>query len=116
MVCCYIVLELGAPIILRMDWLTQINPKINWSEKMIKWNSNDMNVLLEACSSSGMRKHVGQLNLIGAKQLNNLVCTTKGRNICAWVIQWSMRNKLNAAELEKVKCPNGTHLCTDTSI
>ena len=31
MVWCYIVHKLSAPIILRMDWLTQFNPKINWS-------------------------------------------------------------------------------------
>ena len=36
MVWCHIVLELSAPVIFRIDWLTQLNSKINWSEKMIK--------------------------------------------------------------------------------
>ena len=36
MVWCYIVPELSALVILGMNWLTQINPKINWSEK--QWN------------------------------------------------------------------------------
>ena len=33
---CYIVPEISALVILRMDWLTQITPHINWSEKIIK--------------------------------------------------------------------------------
>ena len=33
MVWCYIVPELSATVIFGMDWLTQINPKNNWSEK-----------------------------------------------------------------------------------
>ena len=33
MVWCYIVPELSPLVILRIDWLTQINPKVNWSEK-----------------------------------------------------------------------------------
>ena len=37
MVWCHVVLELSAPVIFRMDWLTQINPKINWSVKTIEW-------------------------------------------------------------------------------
>ena len=36
MVWCHIVPELSAPIILGMDWLIQINPKTNCSEKTIK--------------------------------------------------------------------------------
>ena len=36
MVWCCVVLEMSVPIILRMDWLTQINPKINCSEKNYK--------------------------------------------------------------------------------
>ena len=37
---CNVVLELSVPVILGMDWLTQINPKIYWSEKTIE-TSND---------------------------------------------------------------------------
>ena len=55
MVWCYVVPELSALVILGMDWLTQLNPKINWSEKMIEWTSNNTNVFLEACSLSKMR-------------------------------------------------------------
>ena len=33
---CHIVPKLSAPVIFGMDWLTQLNPKINWSEKMIE--------------------------------------------------------------------------------
>ena len=46
MVRCHIIPELTAPIILRIDWLMQINPKINCSEKIIEWTSNNMNVFL----------------------------------------------------------------------
>ena len=33
MVWCHIVPKLSAPLILGINWLTQFNPKINWSEK-----------------------------------------------------------------------------------
>ena len=33
---CHIVPELIAPVILRIDWLTKINPKINWSKNTIE--------------------------------------------------------------------------------
>ena len=36
MVWCHVVPELSALVILGMDWLTQINPKINWSKKTIE--------------------------------------------------------------------------------
>ena len=45
------------------------------------------------------------MNLIGAQQFNNLVCTTKGKNICAWIVQCSMHSKLNPAELKEIKKP-----------
>ena len=35
MVWCYVVPELSAPVIFGMDWLTQLNPKINWAEKQL---------------------------------------------------------------------------------
>ena len=41
---CYIVPELSAPVILGMDWLTQINPRISWSKKTTEWTENDINV------------------------------------------------------------------------
>ena len=56
---CYIVPELNAPVIIGMDWLAHINPKINWSEKTIKWTSNDMIVFLEACDLGRTRDSVG---------------------------------------------------------
>ena len=52
MVWCHIVPELSAPVNLGMDWLTQLNPKINWAEKIIEWTSNNMNVFLKACCLS----------------------------------------------------------------
>ena len=55
---------------------------------------------------------VGSLNLIGAQQLNNLVCITKGKNVHAWIIQCSTHSKLNAAKLKK-KRPNSMYLCSD---
>ena len=36
MVWCCVVPELSALVIFGMDWLTQISPKINWSEKTTK--------------------------------------------------------------------------------
>ena len=36
MVWCHTAPEVSAPIILRMDRLAQLNPKINWFEKMIE--------------------------------------------------------------------------------
>ena len=116
MVWCHIVPKLSAPIILGMDWLIQINPKTNCSEKTIKQTSNDMNVFLEACGLGRMHNSVGQLNLIGEQQINNMVCTTKGKNQHAWVIQCSMHNKLNAAELENLRCPNNMYLCSDIGV
>ena len=41
---CHIVHELSALVILVIDWLNQLNPKINLSKKMIKWTSNNMNI------------------------------------------------------------------------
>ena len=59
MVLCHIVPEFSAPVILGMDWLTQINLKTNWLEKMIEWTSNNMNVFLEGCGLSIMCNRVG---------------------------------------------------------
>ena len=56
---CHVMPKLSASVIFRMEWLTQINLKINWSEKMIKWTSNDTNVLLKAKGLSRMCGHVG---------------------------------------------------------
>ena len=103
MVWCYIVPELSTPVILEMDQLTQLNPKINWFEKIIEWTSNNINVFLEACGSSRMCDHIGQLNLIGGQQLNNLVHMTKGKNICSQIVQCSMHTKLDAAKVKKNK-------------
>ena len=36
MVKCHIVPEVSTLVNLGMDWLTQLNPKINWFEKNIK--------------------------------------------------------------------------------
>ena len=71
--------ELSALVIIRMDWLTQINPKINWSGKTIEWTSNYINLFLEACDLGRMHDSIGYLNLIGMQQTNNMVCTTKGK-------------------------------------
>ena len=59
MVCCHIVPRLSAQVIFRMDWIIQINPKINWSEKTIEWTTNNTNVFLEACSLRRTRDHIG---------------------------------------------------------
>ena len=45
MVWCHAVPKLSALVILGMDWLTQLNPKINWSEKLIEWTLNNTNGL-----------------------------------------------------------------------
>ena len=105
MVWCHAVPELSALVIIGMDWLTQINPKINWSKKTIEWTSNDTNVFLEACGLGRMHDSVGQLNLIGVQQINNMVCTTKGKNLHPWIVQCSVHSKLNAAEFKKNKMP-----------
>ena len=51
--------QLSALIILGMDWLTQIKPKINWSKKPIKWTSNDTNVFLKACGLGRRHDSIG---------------------------------------------------------
>ena len=54
--------------------------------------------------ASRMCASVGLLNLIGAQQLNNLVCILpKDKNLCTWIVQCSAHSKLNAAEVEKLK-------------
>ena len=75
-----------------------------------------MNVFLEGITSSIRCKHVVQLNLVDAQQLNDLVCTNKGKNVCAWIVQCSTHSKLNAAELEKSKCTNSMYLCSDIGV
>ena len=109
---CYALPKLSALVILGIDWLTQINPKINWSQKTIEWTSSDKNVFLEAFGLGRMLNSVGQLNLIGMQQINNMVRTTKGINLCTWVLQCSAHSKLNAAELEKLSYPNGMYFCS----
>ena len=106
MVWCHVVSELSALVILRMDWLTQVNPNINWSQITIEWTSNDINVFLEACDLGRTRDNAGYLNLIGMQQVNDMVLTTKGKNLCAWVVQSTTHSILNAAELKEIKCPN----------
>ena len=59
MVWCCVVPDLSAPVILGMSWLTQINPKINWSEKTTEWTSKDINVFLEAFDSGRTRGKIG---------------------------------------------------------
>ena len=113
MVQCHIVPKLSAPVILGMNWLTQLNPKINCSERMIKQTSNNMNVFFEACSLSIMHDHIGQLSLIGLQQLHDLVCITIGKNMCTWIVQCKAHKELNAAEVEKLKSSNGMHLYSD---
>ena len=83
---CCVVPELSAPVILGMDWLTQLNPKINWAEKIIEWTSNNMNVFLKACCLSKAWASVGLLNLISVHQVNNLVLMAKGKNVRAWIV------------------------------
>ena len=67
MVWCHVVPELSAPVILRIDRLTQLKPKINWAEKIIEWTSNNMNVFLEACGLHRMYSSVDSLNAIGVQ-------------------------------------------------
>ena len=69
-----------------------------------------MNVFLEACGLGRMCNSIGLINLIGAQKVNNMVHTTKGKNLCAWVIQYNVHRKLNAAELEKLRCLNSIYL------
>ena len=57
-----------------------------------------MNVFLEACGLIKTRDHIGQLNLIGAQQLKNLVWTTKGKNMHAWIVQCNTHSKLDEAK------------------
>ena len=52
------------------------------------------------------------LNIIGAQQINNIVCATKGKNLCTWVVQCSMHSKLNTTELEKLKSPKMVYFCS----
>ena len=59
MVWSHVVPELSALVILGMDWLTQIKPKINWSKKPIEWTSNDTSVALKACGLGRMHDSVG---------------------------------------------------------
>ena len=92
MVWCCIVPKLSAPVILGMDWLTQLNPKINCSKKMIEWTSNNTNVFLEACGLCKTCSSIGSLNLIGTQQFNNLVHMIKGGNVLAWIIQCSVHS------------------------
>ena len=76
-----------------------------------------MNVFLEACGLHRTYASVGSLNLIGAQQLNNLVCTmVKGKNVYAWIVQCSTHSKLNVANLEKIKSSNGMYLCSDIGV
>ena len=79
---CYVVPELSAPVILRIYWLTQLNPKNNWVEKMIEWTLTNINVFLEACFLYRMCASIGSLNLIVAQQVNNLVHIAKKKK-CA---------------------------------
>ena len=60
-----------------------------------------MNVFLEACGLKRICDHVGQFNVIGAQQLNDLMCMSKCKNVCAWIVQYSAQLKLNAIEVEE---------------
>ena len=60
-------------------------------------------MFLEACSLHRICANVGLLNLIGVQQLKNLVRITKHKNVCAWIVQCSAYNKLNAIEGRKIK-------------
>ena len=75
-----------------------------------------MNVFLEAYGLGRTRDSVSQLNLIGMQQINDVVYTTKGKNLRAWVVQCSMHSKLNAAELEELQLPNCMYLYSDIGI
>ena len=75
-----------------------------------------MNVFLETFGLDKMRDSVGQLNIIGAQKINDILRTTKGKNLCAWVIQCSAHSKLTTAELKKLRCPNDMYLCSDIGI
>ena len=116
MVWCCFVLKLSTLVILGMEWVMQMNPRINWSEKTIEQASNNMNVFLEACGLGRTRESVNYLNLIGAQQLSNMVCTTKGKNLCAWVVQCIVNHKLNSTELEKSRSLNGIYLYSEIGI
>ena len=92
MVQCHVMPKLRAPVILGMDWLTQLNLKINWSEKTIKWTTNNINMFLKAYHSSKIYASVVSLNLISLQQLKNLVCMTKGKNLHTWIVHCSAYN------------------------
>ena len=109
-------LKLSALVILGMDWLTQLIPRTNWVEITIEWTSNNTKVFLEACGLYKTYASVGPLNLIGGQQLNNLVRTTKGQNVLAWIVQCSAHSKLNATNLEKLRSLKSMYLCSNIGI
>ena len=56
---CHIMPELSALAMLRIDWLTQISPEINWPKKTIILISSNTNVFLEAFDLSRTHDCIG---------------------------------------------------------
>ena len=74
-------------------------------------------MFLEACSFGRMHDSIGWLHLIGVhQQYNDMVHTTNGKNLHAWIVQCNMHSKLNVADLEKVICLNSMYLCSDIGV